>query len=53
MKIKEEHLQMLGNFMVTQGYKIAKGKSDKSFKEVYEILKQTIIQVKKLEQSYE
>ena len=52
MVVKEEHLEMLGNFMIKQGYKISKGKSDKTFKEVYEVLKETILQIKKLEQSY-
>ena len=53
MKIKQEHTKMLGNFLVEQGYKISQGKSDKTFDEVYEVLKQTIIQVKKLQNSYE
>lgn len=52
MVVKTEHLEMLGNFMHAQAYKISKGKSDKTFKEVYEVLKETIIQVKRLEQSY-
>ena len=52
MKIKSEHTKMLGNFLVEQGYKISQGKNDKTFDEVYETLKQTIIQVKKLQNSY-
>ena len=53
MKIKSEHTKMLGDFLVAQGYKISQGKSDKTFEEVFETLKQTIIQVKKLQDSYE
>jgi len=51
--IKQEHLEMLGNHLVKTGYSIMKGKNDKTFEEVYEVLKQTIIQVKKLQNSYE
>ena len=52
MIIKTEHQEMLSKFLIEQGYKIGKGKNNKTFAEVYEILKQTIIQIKKLEQSY-
>jgi len=53
MTIKKQHTKMLGDFLVQQGYKISQGKSDKTFEEVFETLKQTIIQVKKLKDSYE
>ena len=53
MKIKQEHTKMLGDFLVAQGMKIGKGKNDKTFDEVFEVLKQTIIQVKKLKESYD
>ena len=52
MTIKKEHTKMLGNFLVEQGYRISQGKTDKTFDEVFEVLKQTIIQVKKLKDSY-
>jgi len=52
MKIKQEHKELLGNFLIQQGYKIAKGKDDKTFEEVFEILKQTLLQTKKLKESY-
>jgi len=53
MKIKTEHKEMLGNYLIQQGYKISQGKNDKTFDEVIEILKNTFIQIKKLKQSYE
>ena len=52
MKIKKEHEVMLGKFIIEQGYKIAKGKGNKSFAEVYDILNETMNQLKKLQQSY-
>ena len=53
MNIKKEHREMLGKFIAMQGMKIAKGKSEKTFAEVFEILKETMLQVKKLKESYE
>lgn len=53
MNIKQEHRAMLGKFIIEQGYKIAKGKNELSFEEVFETLKETIIQVKKLKDHYE
>ena len=52
MKIKSEHKEMLGNYLIQQGYKISKGKDDKTFEEVIEILKNTFTQIKKLKDSY-
>lgn len=53
MNIKQEHRKMLGKFIIEQGYKIAKGKSAITFEEVFETLKETLIQIKKLKQSYD
>ena len=53
MIIKQEHLDMLSKHIIETGYKIGKGKTDKTFEEVFETLKQTIIQIKKLKESYE
>jgi len=53
MKIKQEHKEMLGNYLIQQGYKISKGKDDKTFEEVIEVLKNTFTQIKKLKDSYE
>lgn len=52
MKIKQEHKEMLGNYLIQQGYKISKGKDEKTFDEVIEILKNTFTQIKKLKDSY-
>ena len=53
MNIKQEHKKMLGKFIIEQGYKIAKGKDDKTFAEVYDILNESMNQLKKLQQSYD
>jgi len=53
MNIKKEHTKMLGDFLVAKGYQISKGGGEKTFEEVFKILKETIIQVKKLKDSYE
>ena len=53
MKIKQEHRELLGNFIVAQGYKISKGKDDKTFEEIFETLKKIIVQTKKLKDTYE
>ena len=52
MNLKQEHREMLGKFIATQGYKIMKGTQPISFKEVFEVLKQTLIQTKKLKDNY-
>ena len=52
MKITQEHKVMLGKFIITQGYKMAKGKDDKTFDEVYDVLNETLNQVKKLQHTY-
>lgn len=52
MKIKQEHKVMLGKFIIKQGYGIAKGKGDKTFAEVYDILNETLNQLMKLQQTY-
>ena len=41
MNIKKEHQAMLGSFIIEQGYKIKEGKGDKTFAEVFDILKKT------------
>ena len=53
MNIKNEHKVMLGKFIATQGMKIAKGKSDKTFAEVYDLLNEAIKQIQKLQQTYD
>ena len=53
MNIKQEHKKMLGKFIIEQGYKIAKGKDDKTFAEVYDVLNETMKQLMKLQQSYD
>lgn len=53
MNIKKEHQEMLGDFIVAQGYKIAKGKNEKSFAEVLDIVKEIAVNIKRLKQSYE
>lgn len=53
MKIKQEHRSMLGKFIIEQGYKIAKGKDDKTFEEIFETLREIVIQTKKLRDTYE
>ena len=53
MIIKKEHTKLLGDFLVAQGYKISQGNTDKTFEEVYETLKQIIIQTKRLHKTYE
>lgn len=53
MKIKQEHKAMLGKFIIEQGYKIAKGKDDKTFDQIFDTLKEIIVQTKKLKDSYE
>jgi len=53
MKIKQEHRNMLGKHIIEQGYKLAKGKDDKTFAEVFDILNETINQIMKLQQTYE
>ena len=53
MIIKQEHKKMLGKFIIEQGYKIAKGKDDKTFAEVYDILNETINQLMRLQKTYE
>ena len=53
MNIKKEHRKMLGDFLVAKGYQISKGGGEKTFTEVFEILKETILQIKKLKESYE
>mgnify|MGYP003643750478 CR=1 FL=1 len=52
MNIKKEHTSMLGSFIIEQGYKIKEGKGDKTFAEVFDILKKTLLQIKKLKESY-
>ena len=52
MIIKQEHLDMLSKHIIETGCKIGKGKKDKTFEEVFETLKQTLIQIKKLQQTY-
>jgi hypothetical protein len=52
MNIKQEHRSMLGKFIIEQGYKIAKGKGDKTFAEVYDLLNESMEQLKRLQQSY-
>ena len=53
MKIKQEHRSMLGKFIIEQGYKIAKGKDDKTFEQIFETLKEIAVQTKKLKDTYE
>ena len=53
MIIKQEHRELLGKFIVEQGYKISKGKDDKTFEEIFKTLKQIIVQTKKLKETYE
>lgn len=52
MNIKKDHQKMLGKFIIEQGYKIAKGKDSKTFAEVYDLLNESMEQLKKLQQSY-
>ena len=52
MNIKQEHREQLGNFIAAQGMKIARGKTPITFKEIVDILKETLIQIKKLKESY-
>ena len=52
MNIKQEHREMLGKFIATKGYEIMKGTTPITFKTVFDILKETIIQTKKLKDSY-
>ena len=53
MNLKQEHREMLGKFIATKGYEIMKGKTPITFKTVFDILKETIIQTKRLRDSYE
>ena len=53
MNIKQEHREQLGKFIAAQGMKIARGKTPITFKEIVDILKETLIQIKKLKESYE
>jgi hypothetical protein len=53
MTIKQEHREMLGKFLAAQGMKIAKGKTPITFEEVFSILKETIVQTKKLKEHYD
>ena len=52
MNIKKEHTKMLGDFIVEQGYKIKEGKRDKTFTEVFDIIKTMATQIKTLKESY-
>ena len=52
MNIKQEHREQLGKFIAAQGMKIARGKTPITFKEIVDILKETLIQIKKLKESY-
>ena len=52
MNIKQEHRSMLGKFIIEKGYQIAKGKDDKTFAEVYDLLNESMEQLKRLQQSY-
>ena len=52
MNLKQEHREMLGKFIATKGYEIMKGKTPITFKTVFDILKETIIQTKRLKDSY-
>ena len=53
MNIKQEHRSMIGKFIIEQVYKIAKGKDDKTFAEVYDLLNEAIKQIQKLQQTYD
>jgi hypothetical protein len=53
MKIKQEHRNMLGKFIIEQGYKIAKGKEDKTFTDCIDLLNEIKTQINKLQQTYE
>ncbi len=53
MKIKKEDQKLLGKFMIEQGYKIAKGQDEKTFDDMKELLKQIVLNIKKLKDSYE
>ena len=48
MNVKKEHQQMLGQFIIEQGYKIKEGKGTKSFTEIGAILKEIARNIKKL-----
>lgn len=53
MYIKKEHTQMLGKFIIEQGYKIAKGKQQMTFQQTQELLDEIKKQVNKLQETYE
>ena len=53
MNVKKEHQQMLGQFIIEQGYKIKEGKGTKSFTEIGAILKEIARNIKNLKDSYE
>ena len=53
MNIKQEHREMLGKFVATKGYEIMKGQKHITFNEVFDILKETIIQTKRLRDIYD
>jgi len=53
MNIKQENRDQLGKFIAQQGMRISRSKHDMTFTEVFDILKETLIQIKKLKQSYE
>lgn len=52
MNIKQEHRDQLGRFIAQQGMRISKSKHELSFTETFDILKETLIQIKKLKDSY-
>lgn len=53
MNIKKEHQEMVGQFIIEQGYKIKEGKGTKSFTEIGDILKEIARNIKRLKESYE
>ena len=53
MNIKQENRDQLGKFIAQQGMRISKSKHDMTFTEVFDILKETLIQIKKLKESYD